>query len=74
MHVHLPEGDFGKLRIWRPKEVLYRYGRYSTVQQELSGGGMGVQWELYPASVGSRAGGDNRKRRRSAQRRVGTKA
>ena len=25
MHVHLPEADFGKLRIWRPKEVLYRY-------------------------------------------------
>jgi hypothetical protein len=26
MHVHLPEADFGKLRIWRPKELLYRYG------------------------------------------------
>ena len=21
MHLHLPEADFGKLRIWRPKEV-----------------------------------------------------
>jgi hypothetical protein len=25
MNVNLPEADFGKLRIWRPKEVLYRY-------------------------------------------------
>ena len=34
------------------------------------------EWEgeLYIASVGSRAGGDNRKRARSAQRRVGPKA
>jgi hypothetical protein len=23
--IHLPEADFGKLCIWRPKEVLYRY-------------------------------------------------
>ena len=34
------------------------------------------EWEgeLYIASVGSRAGGDNRKRARSTQRRVGPKA
>jgi hypothetical protein len=25
MHVHLPEADFGKHLIWRPKEVLCRY-------------------------------------------------
>ena len=25
MPIHGPEADFGKLRIWRPKEVLYRY-------------------------------------------------
>jgi hypothetical protein len=25
MHVHLPEADFGKLLIWRPKVVLFRY-------------------------------------------------
>ena len=25
VHVHLPEADFGQLRIWRPKEVSYRY-------------------------------------------------
>jgi hypothetical protein len=25
MYVHLPEANFGKLRIWRPTEVLYRY-------------------------------------------------
>jgi hypothetical protein len=25
MHVHLLEADFEKFRIWRPKEVLYRY-------------------------------------------------
>jgi hypothetical protein len=34
---------------------------------------MGGEEELSPASVGSRAGGDNRKRVRSAQRRVGPK-
>jgi hypothetical protein len=41
-------------------------------------GGSSRGWErvgeLYIASVGSRAGGDNRKRARSAQRRVGPKA
>jgi hypothetical protein len=26
MHVHMLEADFGKIRIWRPKEVLYGYG------------------------------------------------
>jgi hypothetical protein len=25
MHVHLLEADFGKLRIWRQKKVLYGY-------------------------------------------------
>jgi hypothetical protein len=25
MHGDLPEAYFGKFRIWRPKEVLYRY-------------------------------------------------
>ena len=27
MHVHLLEANFGKLRIWRPKEVSYRYAK-----------------------------------------------
>ena len=36
--------------------------------------GVGGEEELSPASVGSWAGGDNRKRARSAQRRVGKKA
>ena len=36
MHVHLLEADFGKLRIWRPKEVLYRYATltYLTMTQD----------------------------------------
>ena len=34
----------------------------------------GGEEEVSPAFVGSRAGGDNRKRERSAQRRVGPKA
>jgi hypothetical protein len=39
-------------------------------------GGVGREWEgeLYISSVGSRAGGDNRKRGRSAQRRLGPKS
>ena len=36
--------------------------------------GEGGEEELSPASVGSRAGGGNRKRGRSTQRRVGPKA
>jgi hypothetical protein len=35
-----------------------------------AGGGMGAEGELSPVSVGSRAGGDNKKRAHSAQRRV----
>ena len=39
-----------------------------------SGRGEGGEEKLSPASVGSRAGGDNRKRARSAQMRVGPTA
>ena len=28
MHVHLPEANFGKLRIWRPNKILCRYENY----------------------------------------------
>ena len=33
MHVHLPEANFRKLRIWRPEEALYRYaGQHGAIE------------------------------------------
>ena len=52
-------------------------GREGGGEREQEGlGEVRREWEgeLYIASVGSRAGGNNRKRARSAQRRVGPKA